>query len=579
MAGRSAVTRSPEFRRVESLPRRAITPSLLERAPKLVEHLTVMPGSEARLRPWQAISLLECLPRPEIGKPAGGVLWLPVGAGKTVVVELLPRVLNLSPAVLIAPAAARNKTYKDRTAYRKAGFRLSNPPPVFISATELAQEANALMLETIKPLLIILDESKKVAGNAERSVSARITRYRQYMQDEHGVHVAVVCLTGTPIDGDLMPVWHHFRWCLGPLSPLPSVKEEAQLWADVVNANDPRQGWRPKPGPLGEDADEARDWIRDRLSETPGVVICKEDSAGDVPFIVDVRLAPAAPELEHAFHVLRVHGESPAGEIISDPLSMHRIEGCIGEGYTEYFDPPPPDDWADARTDFARFVRDSIVQSRRRRSMKPLDTEAQVARTFKEHPIVDRWYRIRDDYKPDAHRQTEWITNATVEWALDWVAEEDEPTILWYGGSAFGAALAEHSGLPWYGSKGLDKRTGRELHNADPTKSMIVSWNACSEIFNLQAWARMGIVRIPSSGERLEQLAGRAHRSNQNRPVRLTFLATSGASLERFATAFKRTDSAVKIIGMPRKLDNATIQPLPVPPEGHRWTTRDPFSI
>lgn len=577
---RRSVQNTVELQRILSLPRRTFTKADAERAAALYTRRLAL-RSSAQARPAQGISLAEF--------DATGGLWasLPVGQGKTLLCEAIPvlvaeRLGRPVRSVLIAPAGLEDKTLADRRALMR-DWKIASPPPRFLSKEGLAREANAYLLEEIDPEVILIDESDEQA-NASASTPRRLTRFIEEKRSRgraaglpwpHGVWVAA--LTGTPTRNSIMGYWHIIRWCLGDdLAPVPRSKAEAETWAAALDNGSYRQGWRPTPGPLGANVDEARQRYLDRLSQTRGVVLWDEDSAAEIPLSVEIILAPECKALDRHFHVLRTKWESPSGEQITDGLSLHRIEGHAGLGLHTWFDPKPPFEWSDARREFAAFVRKRIAETAH--SHKPLDTEAQVVKRHREHFSVAPWLAIKSEYDPEACARVGWLSDVTLTWARRWVADtktDDGPRVLWCGSVEFADRLAKVSGLPYYGPQGKEVRTGRLLHAADVRSPMICSWHANKRGFNLQAWHSQGIIHPPTSAKYLEQVIGRGHRNGATRPVKFTILATSGLTLDGFASAVGEAEFALSTTRHKQKILSATIQTLPYPPNTLRWATKN----
>lgn len=231
----------------------------------------------------------------------------------------------------------------------------------------------------------------------------------------------------------------------------------------------------------------------------------------------------------------------------------------------------PPIMWRVARRNCAAFVRDVTATS------SELDTEAQVYRAYSTHELVVAWLEWKARFEPESI--VLWLSASAVQSCVDWLAEQTGPAIVWCGGVEFAHALAAATGLPYYGAEGVDKRTGRTLHRADPTRSMIVSWNANKKGFNLQPWADMLLAQPPPSAKWIEQIMGRAHRSLQDRRVRVTFLVTSGGTLDNFEATIAEARHGKTSFGPTQKVLRAdvadVIEPRSTPTNAYRWTTRN----
>jgi hypothetical protein len=502
----------------------------------------------------------------EAAENDGAWLALPVGVGKTIIAELLPVVMQKRRPILVMPASLRDKTYADRAAM--AGrWRLMSPPPRIISLEELAPETGADLLTYIKPDLIIIDEADELA-NYEASAAQRIERY---IKD---TGCACVPMTGTPGRNSIMNYWHLMCWALKDGAPLPITEPEAKEWALAI---DEKQGrvWtgRNGPGPLGATVDQARAWLGERFRQTPGIVIVDGDSC-DQPISIRVRLAKESVVIDGHFKNLFTGSPAvnPRGIPCADPLGRLRAENQTGCGLCQYYDPPPPEEWAEARKIFARFSAQMIDRSRK--TSRPLDTEKQVRRRYADTEIVRDWEEIRPTFEPNT--EVEWLCDSAIETAIAWLKEEARPGVVWCGSVEFAERLAKRTGLSYYARQGKD-RNGRGLFDADPTKSLIASWHANKRGFNLQAWKRAAIFYPPSSAKFLEQTFGRHHRAGQDEPVTIHLFATSGATLDAFDAAIAEASFVKGTIGLTQKILRADIArevPTVTKSNKYRWARK-----
>jgi hypothetical protein len=233
----------------------------------------------------------------------------------------------------------------------------------------------------------------------------------------------------------------------------------------------------------------------------------------------------------------------------------------------------PPIMWRVARRDVSGFVRGCIERSTG--SSRPLDTEGDVFRAHPRNVVVLAWLAWAELFAPST--MPVWLSTATVEDAAAWAKESSDPGIIWVGGVEFASALVLATGLPYYGRDGTDARTGRRLHRADPTSTMIVSWNANKKGFNLQPWSRQAVFMPPQSAKWLEQMFGRSHRSGAERPVHIDFFATSGCVLDAFEAAVGEAEFAQETMGLTQKILRAAIvrgTPRVTPANEWRWASR-----
>lgn len=559
---RPEVRHTEDFERVRDLPRRRLTEKdAAAWAAELTPHAAV-PGSGMALRPWQGYAIAECV------ENNGGFLGLPVGFGKTPLSYLLPYFMGARNPVLIVPGAQDGglaaKTRADFASY-VGKWRTPSPPPRIVTISQIIE--NEHLLERIDPDLLIIDEADDL-GNRESSMARRIDRL-VVKKDEA---IAVVVMSGTITRNSIMGYWHLLMWALRDRAPLPLTEGEALMWAAALD-NKLFRVRRPAPGPLGPNLKAARAWYRKRLAETPGVILVDGDSC-TTPLTVSVRLAKECPDIDRHYRRFLVDGQNPDGIPVSDPLSRWRIDGQLGCGLYQYYEPPPPEGWRTARLQVSRFVRDKIARSTH--TSRPMDQERQVLARFPDAPEVVEWREWKPRYDTKKHTKVRWLSTATIETVLEWLAEDARPAIVWCGSVEFAEALAYVSGLSYFGEKGKDQH-GRGLHAAPPGRHMIVSWQANKKGFNLQAWTRQGIVMPPQSAKWLEQMFGRSHRALQTEPVDITLFGTSGGTLDGFESAMSEAGFARETVGMTQKLLRAAVtyaEPRITESNEFRWARR-----
>jgi hypothetical protein len=548
-----------ELERIRALPRRDVSEADAMAWAAVLTPLFTRTASAAAgwgLNSKQALALAE-------SKEYGGAyLGYPVGTGKTLIYELAPAMHEAERPVLIIDGGdgARAKTFKDRAHYAQH-FRLRQPPPRVVTFRELTMAGNQYLLDQLNPDLLMIDECDMFA-NPDSAPTVRVDRWVQDHWD-----VPVIAGTGTPGRKSLLDDWHILVWCLKDRCPLPLDAAEVQRWARAL---DEHSGPRPDCGVLGGSLQHAREWYRLRLAQTPGVILLDFDSAADVPLRVSTVYAPDDAKLDEHFEALRIKGVSPDDEPISDPLSEWRIEAYLGSGLYQYLDPPPPIEWRDARRLTAGFVRTMCGASRN--WSKPLDTEGQVLRHFKDHKIVQAWDAIKPTYDPKKHQKIRWISDSALKACMAWLDESDGvPSIVWCGSVEFALRLGRMTGLSVYGPNGADANK-RLLINAPEDQHMIVRWHANKRMYNLQPWRRNLIAQPPQSGKYLEQIIGRAHRQGADQEVSFEILLTSGLMLDLVQTVQREGGINRALRSMTHKVTRVGITIGEAPP-GYRWST------
>ncbi len=508
-----AVPDSPDLRRVLSLPRRRVD---FQAAQAMADRLTPLFAlhPEARLRPWQGQALWE------IAQNRGAFLGLPVGTGKTLISLLAAQVLGAQRPWLIVPGSVKDD-YGAVLAKYAALWRVLPPPPIY-TFEELTQEGKVGLLEHVRPDTIIVDEADRLRN--QNSVTMRIGRYINAYPS-----TSVVVMSGSLGRKSIRDYSHLLTWSLKLGAPVPLSQEQLELWAGAIDLN-PAGGVRMGGGCLAlwlgaTTTAELRAAWSERLNETPGVLLV-EDEECDQPLSVDMWYAPLDPVLEEHFGVLRDRKVSPDGWDVSDPLSMMRTASQVGCGVHYVPNPRPPFEWAEARSDFCKFVRARIEDSQG--STRPLDTDGAVASAFRKHPTVARWRAIKPTFEWNA--EARWLSGSVVLEAAKWVQKTGG--LVWCEHTAVCEAIAHVAQVPYFGKKGRD-RAGRPIEGYPG--GCVVSVKANKRMRNLQHdHYRNLVIGWAPSAEEAEQLFGRTHRFGQERPVQVEIMCTCRDTLGAF---------------------------------------------
>lgn len=553
-----------EYHRIRDLPRRTLSIAYAEECERELTPLLRVTGSRARLLRWQAAALWEAYENAE-NEGVGAWLALPVGTGKTLIAFLLPRLLAAKRTLIVCPAAIKDQMRQEFLAYVRDWGALSGVV-VIETPNAIGVQSGADLIDRLRPDLIIIDESHKLK-NPRSSAARRLDRYIVEHQDA----VKVVAMTGTPSRKSILTYWHILCWALRHMAPVPLNEGEANEWAAALDEGVFGMSYAD-PGVLGSNREQARAWYRRRLNETPGVLVVDEDSAGKVPLHVRWRFARPDPVMNAHYEGFILHNVNPAGIDATSGLERWRLDAQLGAGLYSYWKVPPPKPWADARRDFARAVRGEIDASTW--SSRPLDTPAQVIRHCRDLPEVQAWVKIKPTFKPES--AYEWFSSSTLEDAREWLREERRPGVVWVGIPEFGHHLARLTGLPYYGESGTNA-SGQFLNRADPTRSLIASWNANKEGFNMQAWSRALICQHPQSALYAEQLYGRHHRRGQRDAVIYDVLIASGGGIDAFETMIREAETVKQREGLTQKILRASItRGAPTITDGseYRWSSR-----
>lgn len=209
----------------------------------------------------------------------------------------------------------------------------------------------------------------------------------------------------------------------------------------------------------------------------------------------------------------------------ADSAILQRVWNALSHTCAELCQAPI--EWRIARRDFAKFCRNKIESSTNR--VRPLDTELAVKRAYADHPIVKTWVAAEHDYAPET--AAVWLSGSVLDWVARWARENTG--IIWVSHIEVGVALAQVTGLRYYGPKGKTS-AGESILHADPKRSLIVSVHANRRGQNLQAWHKNLVLGWPQSARYVEQMLGRTHRRLQEHDVIVDVLLTSGMTLYSF---------------------------------------------
>lgn len=524
---------SPDFRRVRDLPRRTWTP---ESAAELARDLTAAlktDGGTRTLRPIQAVALKEAR------ECRGGFFPIRIGGGKSLLSFLLPVVLNADRPLLIIPAALREKTVRELHEW-KEHFHLQWR--VRIESYEaLSRVSGAKTLDDYAPDVVIADECHRLK-NRSAACTQRLKRYLA----GRGHDAAFVAMSGSVTKRSIRDFAHIARWALGAGAPVPGDYHALQEWSQALDVNvrgDRRLGF----GVLG-----SRQWYRDRLVETPGVVATQE---GPLPIELVLRShAPEIPpEVEDAYATLRRTWCTPDGWEIEDPPAMWRHARELSTGFYSVWDPRPPREWSEKRSAYLSGVR-KILQTNRR----DLDTELQVRGAIDDghypalESALEEWRAIAPSFEPNP--VPVWLSDSTLDWIAAWAKRQPSPAILWTERPAVGERLERLHGIRYYGAD------SDPIENATGT-TVCASLAAHGTGRNLQAWHRMLYIDVPPNGSRFEQSLGRMHRDGQTAcAVHADMVFGCVEDVEAFWRSVRDSAYAEEITGQAQKLTHADIE-------------------
>lgn len=444
-----------------------------------------------RLWPMQAAAISEARDN------RGLLAFMGVGAGKSLTSLLIPRVLDAKRPLLLVPSSLVDQTINDVIPAMAPHWHLPENLAVR-SYNDLSILSRKDFLQELEPDYIGLDEAHAFS----RQASARTKRFLRYLYTHPDTILAVK--TGTPTKQSIKDYQHLARLSLRDRCPLPIGYYELNEWALALDEDVPEYE-RLAPGALmewAEAGDNARQAFHRRLVETPGVII-SEEGASDIPLTLHRRIISVPSSVDLALRKVRETWTAPDGTELVDPTAVARKCKELASGYYLKWDPPPPAEWLEARSRWARYVRHTIRYSR-----KGLDTEKQVRLEAAKGNVREllAWKEIEDTYSPRV--TAVWISDFLAEDAAVWLRAGDG--IAWVLSPWMGERVAELSGYPYFG-QGLTSERG--LRTA--TGPIIASIQVHGTGRNLQRYSRNLVVHCPSAGDRWQQLIGRTRRYGQ----------------------------------------------------------------
>lgn len=495
-----SVLYSSEFARIDALPRRRWGQAEAEQLARDLTERLKTPNGEMTLFPVQAVALYEAW-------VCGGLFAsMSVSAGKTLLSLLLPRVMRAQRPVLLVPAKLVHKTKVD--SLRLAKHWVFGTMPEIVSYETLGPKGAKNLLNEKRPDLLILDEGHRVRNPQ----ASRTRKVRHYLQANP--HCKVCVMSGTTIKRAIADYAHLIEWALRGNAPVPHRPDILEEWDCALGEKLALGLNRIQPGALltwcsrGE-IDEygllnaARRGYQRRLAETPGV-ICYHVAAEEIDCDITIRGLPIqhSPAVLDAFATLRTKWELPDGQELVEGCEIYRHARTLALGFYLRWKKPAPPEWLARRRAFGSFIREKLKGSRH------YDSPDEVKDAYIDEPEVQDWLEIRDKYKPET--TIVWIDGGTLQSCREWLRGGG---IVWVETVAFGEALAQIAGVPYFGAGGSDAR-GQSIE-AFQGRSCVASISANGEGRNLQRFTRMLVTAVLPNGPGWEQLIGRLHRIGQ----------------------------------------------------------------
>jgi hypothetical protein len=495
-------------------------------------------ANKMRLRPLQVQALLEAAHLKRL------YLLGDVGVGKTLITWLIPALVHSPRPVLLVPASLREKT--------QAEFRVlsqqwrAGAAPLRVESYEMIS-ADPAALEQLDPSLLILDEFD-LLRHPRRGRTARVARFMRRTP------VPVFAMSATDMRHSFGDFSHVLGWTHKEHSPLPLHYVELLEWTEATATK-----LRTRPRELGAlrvfgaDAGAVRAGIGQRIAETPGVIVSHEHSC-HTQITINVLKAPDDPILDAAFTRFRETAMTQDDWPVADPLAQLRHASELACGFYYRWDPRPPMVWLHARRAWCEHVTKTIAASKR--SMRPLDTEGQVARALPNAPELLAWRKERDEFgEPNSVPVP--LSASVVGFAAQWLAAHG-PALVWTTHRWFGETLSRMARVPYYGASGKSLE-GASIAQHKPTHSAVLSCHSNRRGRNLQAFNRALYVGPEHSAAYWRQgVIGRMHRQGQTRDVEIDVLISCRENLAAVAAAVNEARGVEEARGQASQLLAAT---------------------
>lgn len=537
--------RKPELQRIIELPELDHTWQ-----PPDLTHLVQAPGGTMRLRPAQNKCLYYGL------YYRGGLFFIRVGGGKTLICILLPVLLKARCAVLLIPSNMRADLGRE---WIKYSTHFTMPTAVTIlTHDKLSDPDSTRFLEDLRPDLIVVDESDKLK-NVDSRRTTRLVRYLKANPE-----TMLFCMTGSMANDSLRDYAHIAGFALKDNSPLPLEHGTLETFCkaiDVVKGNrDEKALELMEPLRRRFGGDTVRDAYFKRLRTCPGVILSDDDRAivvgqeGGKPVTAALHIIRRKPEVpgivkEHLDYLLGTW-ITPEGEEIADALTLYRKAREISCGFYYRWNWPNgvvDEEWLEARQSWNRELRDYLprtgpgydspallaricnkwlayygeisVQSLADDEDNDGETVAVAPRKV-ERPSYDvpgsllnawrKWRAVKD--RPEPPSVPVWLDYFIVADAIQWARKQTRPPVIWYIHDAIGQAIGQYGGFRFLGT---GPAADAELASIRVAETIVASIYAHGRGKNMQLWSN-GLVTCPiANGSGWEQLLGRKYRDGQ----------------------------------------------------------------
>ena len=446
----------------------------------------------------------------------------------TLLSVLLFDALQSQRGVLLVPSDVRDQLIQVDIPRYGRHFRLPLDRFKVVSYQQLQTARTAGVLEEIDPDCVVADEGHMLRHKG----TARWRRFNHCMKARPGI--PFVPLSGTFTTRKVTEVGHLSEMALRKHSPYPSGYVELCEWGDAVDAKKDGEENMP-PGALlgfctGEELDAvaagalsgtqaARQGLRRRLTETPGVIATQTDELG-VSLVIRRRLVTVPEVVTKAVRELE-RTWSLGDEEIDSPATMAAVARQMACGFYYVWDWPGgivDREWVEARRGWNRAVRTFLTHSARPGRDSPMLVATATMRG--EIPSLrqawDAWAAVRE--RPQPPTKPIWLSEFLIDDVAAWVkmSDPEEGCLVWYAHTALEAPLSRL--MPVFGAGSSEPLVELAASPKRPAEHRVIalSVHAHRKGKNLQRWwSQNYYTTCMANGEAWEQSLGRTHRPGQ----------------------------------------------------------------
>tara|TARA_R110000824_G_scaffold145914_4_gene314428 strand:+ start:1084 stop:2925 length:1842 start_codon:yes stop_codon:yes gene_type:complete len=486
----------------------------------------------------------------------GGLVCLPVGAGKGFVGLLAGAVLDVDLVLYLCPPVTLSQMNQYLVLVDN-NFRI--PRTQLLSYGKLSGASGEKALRELigdtpdDRLLIVADEAHLLKNRTAARTKRFVRWFKEFPQTR------LVAMSGTMTTRSLDDFAHLAELALRGKSPLPRVRRQLQGWCkmldvpkDFAPSGQPTRAIRPElwmsmlpvwsklhaglPIQIEEDARRSmlRQAFAHRLDNTAGVAIQHEGSVG-ASLLFDALDTGTLPDtVREAIASLGDVTTSPDGQTakvgngvgvdtgrllpdVAIPLERWRLAHQLAKGFYQRWVWPtgsPDEEWLTKRREWGRAVNAELRDHAAQGYDSPMLVAARISREAllgqgePKHLAWTAWAAVKG--RPLPATEVVWLSDFMLRAVRAWVRDNAKrgPLLIWYSDVAVADKLAAA------GFKVL--RGGDDvLRYVESADVLCLSAHAHAVGLNLQRFNRQLLLGWAGGAKGIEQLLGRTHRAGQ----------------------------------------------------------------